>query len=88
MCQELCGVRDDGYGPWEITVAMREEITEKEGPIAAHRTAYDNLRAHDTPWPAGAPGAWASGLDIKQIDQHREPTLLFAGCAAGNGAGR
>lgn len=88
MCQELCGVRDDGYGPWDITVAMREEITEKEEPIAAHRTTYDNLRAHDTPWPAGSPGAWASGLDIKQIDQHREPTLLFAGCAAGNGAGR
>ena len=33
MCQELCGVRGDGYGPWDITVAMREEITAKEGPI-------------------------------------------------------
>ncbi len=33
MCQELCGVRGDGYGPWDITVAMREEITEKEGPL-------------------------------------------------------
>ena len=35
MCQELCGVRNDGYGPWDITVAMREEITEKEGPMEA-----------------------------------------------------
>ena len=37
MCQELCGVRGDGYGPWDITVAMREEITEREGPNPAHR---------------------------------------------------
>jgi heterodisulfide reductase subunit D len=88
MCQELSGVRDDPYGPWDITVAMGEEITEKEGPIAVHRTTYDNLRDHDMLWPAGSPGAWASGLDIKQINQHREPTLLFAGCAARNGAGR
>ena len=27
MCQELCGVRDDGYGPWDITVAMRETVS-------------------------------------------------------------
>ena len=88
MCQELCGVRNDGYGPWDITVAMREEITEKEGPIAAHRAIYDNLRAHDTPWPGGSRGSWASGLGIRQIDQQHGATLLFAGCAAGNGPGR
>jgi Fe-S oxidoreductase len=43
MCQELCGVRNDGYGPWDITVAMREEITEKEGPLDAHRPIYEGL---------------------------------------------
>jgi hypothetical protein len=37
MCQELGGVRSDGYGPWDITVAMREEITEKDGPMPAHQ---------------------------------------------------
>ena len=37
LCQEVCGVRNDGYGPWDITMAMREEITEKEGPLDAHR---------------------------------------------------
>jgi Fe-S oxidoreductase len=35
MCQELCGVRGDGYGPWDITVAMREEITEKRRSFAS-----------------------------------------------------
>ena len=66
MCQELCGVRDDGYGPWDITVAMREEITEKEGPIEPHRPIYEGLRQHDNPWAqpkddAGrlGRGAWA-----------------------------
>ncbi|MGZ9130469.1 MAG: 4Fe-4S dicluster domain-containing protein, partial [Candidatus Binatia bacterium] len=43
MCQELCGVRGDGYGPWDITVAMREEITEKDGPLPAHRPIYNGL---------------------------------------------
>ena len=43
MCQEICGVRNDGAGPWDITVAMREEITEKEGPLEAHRPLLEGL---------------------------------------------
>jgi heterodisulfide reductase subunit D len=84
MCQELCGVRDDGYGPWDITVAMREEIAEKEGPIEAHRAIYDGLRAYDNPWaePQERHGAWAEGLGLKNLLDTSAPTLLFAGCAA------
>ena len=44
MCQELCGVRNDGYGPWDITVAMREEIAAKEGPIDENRPIYEGVR--------------------------------------------
>jgi Fe-S oxidoreductase len=90
MCQELCGVRGDGYGPWEITVAMREEIAEKEGPIDAHRPIYESLRQHDNPWaqPPSQRGAWAEGLGIKSGAESSVATLLFAGCSADNASGR
>lgn len=89
MCQELCGVRNDGYGPWDITVAVREEITEQEGPIDAHRALYDSLCAQDTPWPAStARGSWAEGLGLKQPADSGATTLLFAGCSADRASGR
>ena len=65
MCQELCGVRGDGYGPWDITVAMREEITEKDGPLPAHQAIYDGLKQHDNPWAQAGRGAWAAGFRTK-----------------------
>jgi heterodisulfide reductase subunit D len=88
MCQELCGVRNDGYGPWDITVAMREEITEKEGPLDAHRPIYDGLRQHDNPWGRAKHqrGVWAEGLGLKKLAETKAHTLLFAGCSA-DGAG-
>jgi Fe-S oxidoreductase len=84
MCQELCGVRDDGYGPWEITVAMREEITEREGPLEAHRSLYEGLRRHDNPWglAKSSRGSWADSLRLKELGEQTASTLLFAGCAA------
>ena len=90
MCQELCGVRDDGYGPWDITVAMREEIIEKEGPIDAHRSLYQGLKQHDHPWslPKDQRGAWAEGLGLKNLGTLSATTLLFAGCSADRPSGR
>jgi Fe-S oxidoreductase len=90
MCQELCGVRADGYGPWEIAVAMREEITAREGPLPAHRSLYDGLREHNNPWgqPQSERGQWANGLNLKKLPTDSAPTLLFAGCAADQPAGR
>lgn len=90
MCQELCGVRDDGYGPWDINVAMREEITERTGPIAAHRRFYDGLKQHDNPWgrPQAQRGVWAEGLGLKQLGMTSATTLLFAGCSADHATGR
>jgi len=90
ICQELCGVRGDGYGPWDITVAMREEITEREGPIAAHRRLYDGLKKHDNPWsqPKVERGAWARGLALNNLGESKASTLLFAGCSADRDSGR
>jgi len=90
MCQELCGVRSDGYGPWEINVAMREELTEREGPIPAHQKLYDALKEHDNPWaqPKTQRGAWAAGLGLKMVHVAAAPTLLFAGCSADRRSGR
>jgi len=90
MCQELCGVRDDGYGPWEITVAMREEITEKDGPIGAHRSLYEGLKRHDNPWGQARSlrGNWGDGLGLKKIGAETATTLLFAGCSADRPGGR
>lgn len=90
MCQELCGVRDDGYGPWDITVAMREEMTEKEGPIEAHRSLYEALQQHDHPWsqPKAERGRWAHGLGLRKLDSGAATTLLFAGCSADRDSGR
>jgi Fe-S oxidoreductase len=90
MCQELCGVRADGYGPWDITLAMREQITEEEGPIDAHRHLYQGLQQHDNPWsqPKAARGLWADGLGLNKIAERDAPTLLFAGCSADQASGR
>jgi len=90
MCQELCGVRDDGYGPWDITVAMREEITQKEGPLDAHRPLFDGLKVHDNPWalPKTQRGHWADGLGLKKLGDGTAATLLFAGCSADLPSGR
>jgi heterodisulfide reductase subunit D len=90
MCQELCGVRGDGYGPWDITVAMREEITEKEGPIAVHQPIFDSLKQHDNPWaqPKAQRGAWSNGLGLKKIGDSKATTLLFAGCSADRSSGK
>jgi heterodisulfide reductase subunit D len=90
MCQELCGVRNDGYGPWEINVAMREEITEREGPPAAHSHFYRGLQQHDNPWsePKATRGAWADGLGLKKLADGGAEVLLFAGCSANKVSGR
>ena len=90
MCQELCGVRDDGYGPWDITVAMREEMTEKDGPIEAHRPLFEGLQQYDHPWsqPKAERGLWANGLGLKKLGSGRAATLLFAGCSADRDSGR
>jgi Fe-S oxidoreductase len=84
MCQELCGVRDDGYGPWDITVAMREEITRQDGPLEAHRPLFDGLKEFDNPWaqPKIQRGHWADGLGLKKLGGDTAATLLFAGCSA------
>ncbi len=90
MCQEICGVRNDGYGPWEISVAMREEMTERDGPIPAHRALWQGLKEHDNPWacPKSERGHWAAGLGLKKLVEGGASTLLFAGCAADQPAGR
>ena len=69
MCQELCGVRGDGYGPWDITVAMREQITARDGPLAAHRAIYEGLQRENNPWAQSKSqrGQWASGLNLKNL---------------------
>ena len=90
MCQEICGVRNDGYGPWDIRVAMREEITEKEGPLAAHRPLLEGLQLHNNPWslPKDERGQWAKGLGLKKLGVKKSSTLLFAGCSADRPSGR
>lgn len=90
MCQEICGVRNDGYGPWDITVAMREEIAAKEGPIEAHRPLLEGLKQHNNPWALSEEqrGAWAKGLGLKKPGAGKSSTLLFAGCSADLPSGR
>jgi heterodisulfide reductase subunit D len=90
MCQELCGVRNDGFGPWDITVAMREELTEKDGPMEAHRLILEGLQRHDNPWsrPKTERGLWASGLGLKMLGNSGATTLLFAGCSADRDSGK
>src|ERR1051325_10979662 len=84
MCQELCGVRNDGYGPWDITVAMREEINRTEGPVAAHRPFLEGLKQYDNPWsrPKAERGSWARALGLSTLGATEAETLLFAGCRA------
>jgi heterodisulfide reductase subunit D len=89
MCQELCGVRNDGFGPWDITVAMREELTEKDGPLEAHRPILESLQQHDHPWqPKTERGLWANGLGLKKLGSSGATTLLFAGCSADRDSGK
>jgi len=89
LCDEICGVRDDG-GPWDITRAMREEIVEKEGPLEAHRPLLTSLKTNDNPWSYAKKqrGDWAQGLTIKRIGAEKASTLLFAGCSTNQPSGR
>jgi heterodisulfide reductase subunit D len=89
MCQETCGVIE-GAGPWDIAVAMREEIANTEGPLAAHRPILEALKRDNNPWatPAAERGTWAKGLGLKNAAEHKAPTLLFAGCSADRPEGR
>lgn len=84
MCQEICGVRNDGLGPWDISVAMREEIARREGPLPAHRAILEGLSRYDDPWsrPAQERGRWAEGLGVRRAAERPAPTLLFAGCSS------
>jgi heterodisulfide reductase subunit D len=84
MCQEICGVRDDGLGPWDISTAMREEIARREGPLPAHRAILEGLSRYDDPWsrPPEERGRWAEGLGLVRLAERAAPTLLFAGCSA------
>ena len=90
MCQEICGVRNDGYGPWDITVAMREEIAEKEGPLEAHRPLLEGMKLHNNPWsqPKSERGQWAKNLGLQKLGEKKALTLLFAGCSADQPSGR
>lgn len=90
LCQEICGVRNDGYGPWDITVALREEIAAKDGLLPAHRPLLDGLKLHDNPWSQtkSERGQWANGLELRKMGETKAPTLLFAGCSADQPSGR
>ncbi|MBI4529866.1 MAG: (Fe-S)-binding protein [Deltaproteobacteria bacterium] len=90
MCQEICGVRNDGYGPWDIAVAMREEIAERDGPHPAHESFLKGLRLHNNPWslPKNERGRWAVGLGLQKAGEKKAGTLLFAGCSANQPSGR
>jgi heterodisulfide reductase subunit D len=90
MCQEICGVRNDGAGPWDIAVAAREEITEKQGPLEAHRPILENLQHHGNPWGVSGDqrARWADGLGLRRLRDGKAQTLLFAGCSASQPAGR
>ena len=87
MCQEICGVRNDGYGPWDISVAMREEMMEQDGPLEAHRPILESLKANDNPWrvPQTERGEWARKLGLKTLATGKAPTLLFSSCSADSG---
>ncbi len=90
MCQEICGVRNDGYGPWDITVALREEIAGKDEPLAAHRPLLEGLKLHNNPWsqPQSERGQWAKGLGLQKMGETKALTLLFAGCSADQPSGK
>ena len=64
----------------DITVAMREQITEEEGPVDANRDLYQGLQQHDNPWsqnraPMGDFGPTKGGC---KLGDREAPPLLFA----------
>jgi hypothetical protein len=73
-----------------VTVAMREQISEEERPIDAHRHLYLGLQQHDNPWSKmrGERGFWAAGLGLTKISERHAPRLLFVGCSADQAIGR
>ncbi|MGH7843716.1 MAG: (Fe-S)-binding protein [Candidatus Binatia bacterium] len=90
MCQEICGVRNDGAGPWDIAVAVREEITKKQGPLEAHVPILEALQQHGNRWNEGTEqrARWADGLGLRRLREGTTQTLLFAGCSANQLSGR
>jgi heterodisulfide reductase subunit D len=69
---------------------MREEITNKEGPLEPHRPLLEGLKQHNNHWaqPKEKRGAWADGLGLKKLGAGKAAILLFAGCSADRAEGR
>lgn len=84
MCQEICGVRNDGYGPWEINTSLREEIFKREGLPKELKGLQESLEEQANPYRGWVEkrGDWAEGLDLKDMTKQRPETLFFVGCTA------
>ena len=82
-CEEICGIRDDGYGPWEINTALKETIAKEDGFMDQHLPLVESIIKFDNPYNLSKEkrGEWAQGLDLKDITKEKAETLYFVGCA-------
>ena len=81
-CEEICGIRNDGYGPWEINTALKETIAKETGFMDQHFPLVASMKKLDNPYklPKDKRAAWAQGLDLKDITKEKAETLYFVGC--------
>jgi len=81
-CEEICGIRNDGYGPWEINIALKETIAKETGFMDQHLPLIDSIKKLDNPYKLSREkrAVWAQGLGLKDISKEKAETLFFVGC--------
>ncbi len=80
LCNEVCGIVQDGNRLSDIFKTFRFVIYEKTGPFRGHGQVIENIKKHGNPYGVGSPsGEWAVGLGLKYADEGKTDTLLFAG---------
>jgi Fe-S oxidoreductase len=80
LCNEVCGIVQDGTRLSDIFKAFRFIMYEQSGPFRGHGPLIENIKRYGNEFgTAGPTSAWAAGLNLRFVEQRRNGTLLYAG---------
>jgi Fe-S oxidoreductase len=81
LCNEICGIVQDGARLSDIFKAFRFAIYEKMGPFRGHAETIENIKKHGNAYGlTGVPTSrWAESLGVKVVRDHSTDTLLYVG---------
>lgn len=80
LCNEVCGIVQDGARLSDIFKAFRFIIYEHTGAFRGHGPVIENIRRYGNEFGIAEPtSTWAQGVKVRFAEQRRSSTLLYAG---------